>query len=171
MERFLIQTIQLICFLNRVFERDRSKMVMLVCPVSVVPNWLKELKKWGNKRETNGRSLNYQVYHGTTKARNEALRSIRRHGGILITSYGMALSSIEALSSQGENDIEWDIMACDEGHKLKNPQAKTYKGLRSIKCRKRYLLTGTPVQNNLKEMWALFTFATGICLCIRRDRE
>jgi SNF2 family DNA or RNA helicase len=55
--------------------------------------------------------------------------------------------------------VKWDYVVCDEGHKLKNPNIQTSRGLRMIGTSHRLLLTGTPLQNNLEELRALYDFA------------
>ena len=121
---------------------------ILVCPMSVMANWMEEMDKWCPDVEV-------RLFHGgSVRARNEIMRTVVQCGGILLTSYGTLLSSIHDMPQ----DIEWDMVICDEGHKLKSHTSKTSKALRLIKSRKRILLTGTPIQNNLIEMWSLFDF-------------
>ena len=54
--------------------------------------------------------------------------------------------------------MEWDLIVCDEGHKLKDPLKKTTKAITSIKGKSKVVLSGTPIMNNLGEMWALFNY-------------
>eukprot|EP00741_Cyanophora_paradoxa_P008311 tig00001292_g8040.t1 len=79
-----------------------------------------------------------------------------------------------ALASKA--DVEWDLILCDEGHRLKNPSMKLCQRIRIIRARSRVLLTGTPVQNNLRELWALLDFACegrllGDAAAFRREFE
>ncbi|XP_070808054.1 DNA excision repair protein ERCC-6-like [Pituophis catenifer annectens] len=147
------KTIQVIAFLSGMFDAKLIRSVLLILPVSLLNNWVKEFAKW-----TPG--LRVKVFHGTNKAeRNRSLERIQRRKGILLTTYQMLLNSRPQLSSFGGKEFVWDYIILDEAHKIKTPSAKTTKFVNAISSKNRILLTGTPVQNNLKELWALFDFA------------
>lgn len=71
----------------------------------------------------------------------------------MITSYEMLMRYIEEIEK-----INFDLMICDEGHRLKNNNTNTSIALNQIKCKRRVLLTGTPIQNELAEFFALIDF-------------
>jgi DNA excision repair protein ERCC-6 len=79
---------------------------------------------------------------------------------LVITTYGLVGSAPLDLCNESKS---WDYVVLDEAHKIKNPSAKVSKNIRRI-CRsketRRLILTGTPIMNNLRELWALFDFAT-----------
>jgi SNF2 family DNA or RNA helicase len=84
-------------------------------------------------------------------------------GGVCLTTYGMVGPNLELLCEQvpGEEALAgaaWDYLILDEGHKIKNPDIQLSQALSSVPSRHRLLLTGTPVQNHLDEIWALFDF-------------
>eukprot|EP00116_Pleurobrachia_bachei_P002279 sb/3462541/ len=79
-----------------------------------------------------------------------------KRGGIAITTYGIIEKNFEFLMN---SNFKWDYLVLDEGHKIKNP-TKTSKAVRQVPCRNRLLISGTPIQNNLKELWALFDFVS-----------
>ena len=83
-----------------------------------------------------------------------------RHGGggIILTSYGMCTSNAALLA--GEDEPPFDVLICDEGHKLKSTTTKLSAALRRVAVTFRLLLTGTPIQNSLDELWALVDFVT-----------
>ncbi|XP_062566324.1 DNA excision repair protein ERCC-6-like [Saccostrea cucullata] len=144
------KTIQVIAFLSGLFDMQKVHSVMIVMPVSVIGNWDKELKKWAP-------GIKVEAYHGSKKEKERSLAKIRRKGGILLTSYGLIVTSWEVMSQQDGRPFKWDYLILDEGHKIKNP-TKTTKGVHQIPASHRILLTGTPIQNNLREMWSLFDF-------------
>ncbi|XP_061162866.1 DNA excision repair protein ERCC-6-like [Saccostrea echinata] len=144
------KTIQVIAFLSGLFDMQKVHSVMIVMPVSVIGNWDKELKKWAP-------GIKVESYHGSKKEKERSLAKIRRKGGILLTSYGLIVTSWEMMSQQDGRPFKWDYLILDEGHKIKNP-TKTTKGVHQIPASHRILLTGTPIQNNLREMWSLFDF-------------
>ncbi|XP_060070138.1 DNA excision repair protein ERCC-6-like [Ylistrum balloti] len=145
------KTIQVIAFLSGLFDMDKVHSVLIVMPVSLISNWEKEFKKWAP-------GIRVTLFHGSSKREKErALTKVQRRGGVCLTSYGLVVTSFEQLSQKEGRDFEWDYMILDEGHKIKNP-TKTTKGVHAIGAKNRIVLTGTPVQNNLKELWALFDF-------------
>ncbi|VDH97717.1 DNA excision repair protein ERCC-6-like [Mytilus galloprovincialis] len=145
------KTIQVISFLSGLFDMDKVKSVLIVMPVSLIVNWEKEFQKWAP-------GIRVEAYHGSSKKEKErALCKVQRRGGVLLTSYGLVVTSSEVIGKQDGREFVWDYVALDEGHKIKNP-TKTTKGVHAIPARNRIILTGTPIQNNLKELWALFDF-------------
>ncbi|XP_032083092.1 LOW QUALITY PROTEIN: DNA excision repair protein ERCC-6-like [Thamnophis elegans] len=147
------KTIQVITFLSGMFDAELIHSVLLILPVTLLNNWVKEFAKW-----TPG--LRVKVFHGANKAeRQRSLERIQRRKGILLTTYQMLLNSWPQLSSFDGKEFVWDYIILDEAHKIKNPSAKMTKSLHVIPSKNRILLTGTPVQNNLKELWTLFDFA------------
>ena len=145
------KTIQVIAFLSGLFRSKLAKHVMIVMPVSVIVNWEKEFAKWAPH-------IRVDVFHGLSpKQRDRFLDDLEgsRSGGVCLTTYGMVTSQIDALASR---PIWWDAIILDEGHKIKNPNIQVSKSLRRIKSRRRFILSGTPIQNNLHEMWSLFDY-------------
>nr|XP_022343270.1 DNA excision repair protein ERCC-6-like isoform X4 [Crassostrea virginica] len=144
------KTIQVISFLSGLFDMEKVHSVLIVMPVSVIGNWEKEFGKWAP-------GIKVESYHGSKKEKERSLAKIRRKGGVLLTSYGLVVTSWEMMSQQDGRPFRWDYLILDEGHKIKNP-TKTTKGVHQIPAAHRILLTGTPIQNNLREMWSLFDF-------------
>nr|XP_056714944.1 DNA excision repair protein ERCC-6-like [Euleptes europaea] len=147
------KTIQIIAFLSGMFDGEHIQSVLLIMPTTLVSNWMKEFVSW-----TPG--LRVKVFHGTSKVeRTRNLERIQKRNGVLITTYQMILNNWQQLSSCGGREFVWDYVILDEAHKIKTPSAKTTKCVHAIPSKNRILLTGTPVQNNLQELWALFDFA------------
>ncbi|XP_020323625.1 DNA excision repair protein ERCC-6-like isoform X1 [Oncorhynchus kisutch] len=147
------KTIQVISFLSGMYDADLVKHTLLIMPTSLIKNWTKEFAKW-----TPG--MRVKEFHGTSKVeRNRNLEKIQRRGGVIITTYQMLITNWELLSSYNGREFKWDYVILDEAHKIKTSSTKTAKSAHAIPARNRVLLTGTPVQNNLREMWALFDFA------------
>uniref|UniRef100_A0A8C0QND9 DNA excision repair protein ERCC-6-like n=1 Tax=Chelonoidis abingdonii TaxID=106734 RepID=A0A8C0QND9_CHEAB len=147
------KTIQIIAFLSGMFDAEFIQFVLLVMPTTLVSNWMREFAKW-----TPG--LRVKDFHGTSRTeRNRKLERIQRKNGIVITTYQMLINNWQQLSSLSGREFVWDYIILDEAHKIKSPSAKTTKSVYAIPAKNRILLTGTPVQNNLREMWSLFDFA------------
>ncbi|TRZ12314.1 hypothetical protein HGM15179_014780 [Zosterops borbonicus] len=147
------KTIQVIAFLSGMFDAELIQHVLLIMPTTLVSSWLAEFARW-----TPG--LRVKEFHGTSKAeRTRNLERVQRKNGIVITSYQMLINNWKQLASRHEQEFVWDYVILDEAHKIKCPSNKTTKCVYAIPARHRVLLTGTPVQNNLRELWSLFDFA------------
>ncbi|XP_068871898.1 DNA excision repair protein ERCC-6-like [Aphelocoma coerulescens] len=147
------KTIQVIAFLSGMFDAELVQHVLLIMPTTLVSSWLAEFARW-----TPG--LRVKEFHGTSKTeRTRNLERVQRKNGIIITSYQMLINNWKQLASRHEQEFVWDYVILDEAHKIKCPSNKTTKCVYAIPAQHRILLTGTPVQNNLREMWSLFDFA------------
>ncbi|XP_066415845.1 DNA excision repair protein ERCC-6-like [Molothrus aeneus] len=147
------KTIQVIAFLSGMFDAELIQHVLLIMPTTLVSSWLAEFAHW-----TPG--LRVKEFHGTSKTeRTRNLERVQRKNGIIITSYQMLINNWKQLASRHEQEFVWDYIILDEAHKIKCPSNKTTKCVYAIPAQYRILLTGTPVQNNLREMWSLFDFA------------
>ncbi|XP_058492946.1 DNA excision repair protein ERCC-6-like [Solea solea] len=147
------KTIQVISFLSGMYDNELANHTLLVMPTSLITNWTKEFAKW-----TPG--MRVKEFHGTSKGeRTRNLEKVQRRGGVIITTYTMLMNNWQQLSSYHGKEFTWDYMILDEAHKIKTSTTKTAKSASAIPSKNRVLLTGTPVQNNLREMWALFDFA------------
>uniref|UniRef100_A0A3B4G755 DNA excision repair protein ERCC-6-like n=1 Tax=Pundamilia nyererei TaxID=303518 RepID=A0A3B4G755_9CICH len=147
------KTIQVISFLSGMYDNELAKHTLLIMPTSLITNWTKEFSKW-----TPG--MRVKEFHGISKGeRTRNLEKVQRRGGVIITTYTMLLNNWQQLSTYNGKEFTWDYMILDEAHKIKSTTTKTAKSAYAIPSKNRVLLTGTPVQNNLREMWALFDFA------------
>lgn len=82
------------------------------------------------------------------------MRRLRKQGGILVTSYGMITTEHMNLS-----EMRYDVIIIDEGHKAKNRNTQFRRDICSLKVKgHRVILSGTPLQNNLSELWSVFDF-------------
>lgn len=122
---------------------------LVVVPSTLVKNWRKEFKKWlGDERlpvfAVDGKGETASQYYKMKDNWN---------GKVLIISYEQYSKNRQLL-----NGVSFDIMICDEGHRLKNQKTKTYTDLNSVDTLKRILLTGTPIQNDLTELYAIVEF-------------
>ena len=147
------KTIQVISFLAGMFGSGHIKNVLIIMPVSLLSNWEKEFQKWAPE-------IRVRFYHGTSiKQRSDNLAKIQRGNGVCLTTYGLCQTSQEQLSQDRFGDtFTWDYIILDEGHKVKNTSNKTTIAIRAIPAKNHFILTGTPIQNNLREMWALFDY-------------
>ncbi|KAG0717924.1 DNA repair and recombination protein RAD54B [Chionoecetes opilio] len=127
-------------------RRAVVRRVLVVTPSSLTVNWSKEFKKWLGKERLG-------VFVVDQQNKVEQYASLQ-HMPVMIISYEMFLRSSEVVEKLG-----FDLIVCDEAHRLKNPAIKTTHLLASLPCKRRILVTGTPIQNDLQELFALVDFA------------
>ncbi|XP_022305018.2 chromodomain-helicase-DNA-binding protein 1-like isoform X2 [Crassostrea virginica] len=150
-EMGLGKTCQTIAFLTYLKKSNQQSLV--VCPRSVLENWAEEFKRFSPL-------LKIQSYVGEKDKRAELAASIKHDlkkrkepFDILLTTYELCLKDDAFLSS-----IPWRVIVVDEAHRLKNSESLLYQTLSDWELEFRVLLTGTPVQNNLQELYSLLSF-------------
>ncbi|XP_074350911.1 protein CHROMATIN REMODELING 24 isoform X1 [Apium graveolens] len=150
------KTMQICGFLAGLFHSRLIKRVLVVAPKTLLPHWIKELSAVDLSHKT-------REYYGTcAKARQYELQSVFQDKGILLTTYDIVRNNAKSLRGDhfydDENEDTWDYMILDEGHLIKNPSTQRAKSLLEIPAAHRIIISGTPIQNHLKELWALFSF-------------
>jgi len=119
-----------------------AKKVLIVAPSSLLKNWEAEFRKWlGSERIT--------IHVADSGDKVAQFRSYNT-APILMLSYEMLVRTISELLS-----VSWDLVVCDEAHRMKNSAIKTSNCLSQLPCERKLLLTGTPVQNDLGEFYSL----------------
>ncbi|CAI9277828.1 unnamed protein product [Lactuca saligna] len=150
------KTMQICGFLAGLFHSNLIKRVLVVAPKTLLPHWMKELGVVGLSRKTR------EFFGACSKARQYELQYILQDKGVLLTTYDIVRNNVKSLSGDydemEEDAVTWDYMVLDEGHLIKNPSTQRAKSLLAIPCGHRIIISGTPLQNNLKELWALFNF-------------
>ncbi|CAG9816539.1 unnamed protein product [Phaedon cochleariae] len=153
-EMGLGKTIQTICFLYYLFNTHNLHGPFLcVVPLSTMTSWQREFIQWAPE-------LNFVTYLGDVQSR-EAIRqyewcyegSKRLKFNAILTTYEIVLKDKAFLGS-----LSWAVILVDEAHRLKNDDSLLYKALMEFDTNHRLLITGTPLQNSLKELWALLHF-------------
>ena len=119
---------------------------LLICPTSVVANWKHEIERFAP-------GLRPLVHHGVNRLDDMAFLEAMRHHDLAITSFGTARRDIDLLTC-----VEWGELILDEAQNIKNPRAKQTQAVRRIQARNRIALTGTPVENQLAELWSIMEF-------------
>ncbi|XP_015573004.2 protein CHROMATIN REMODELING 24 [Ricinus communis] len=154
------KTMQICGFLAGLFHSRLIKRALVVAPKTLLAHWIKELAAVGLSRKT-------REYFGTSlKARQYELQYILQDKGILLTTYDIVRNNSKSLrgddyfaDEESEDGYTWDYMILDEGHLIKNPSTQRAKSLLEIPSAHRIIISGTPIQNNLKELWTLFNFS------------
>ncbi|KAL7131882.1 hypothetical protein ABFS83_12G034800 [Erythranthe nasuta] len=146
------KTVQTIGFLAHLKGNGLHGPYLVIAPLSTLSNWMSEIERFTP-------SLDAIVYHGDKKCRDEMIRKhMPRTVGpkfpIVITSYEIAMSD----ARRALRHYKWKYLVVDEGHRLKNSKCKLVKELKWLSVENKLLLTGTPLQNNLAELWSLLNF-------------
>ncbi|EIE23598.1 hypothetical protein COCSUDRAFT_47361 [Coccomyxa subellipsoidea C-169] len=155
-EMGLGKTIQCVSFIGYLsLWQQIAGPYLVVVPLSTVPNWIREFRKWLPQ-------CNALVYVGDSKSR-EVIRAFEFYTGkrsgrmykfdVLITTFELVLKDAAVLS-----EIKWSYLVVDEAHRLKNNESALYRELATWQFKNKLLVTGTPLQNSMKELWALLHF-------------
>jgi len=150
-EMGLGKTIQTIALLAHLATLERDPVWgphLVVVPTSVMLNWEMEFKKWCP-------GFKVLAYYGTQDERKEKRKGWASDDrwNVVITSYQLALQDVVPLKRK-----HWHYLILDEAHNIKNFRSKRWETLLTFNTRSRLLLTGTPLQNNLSELWSLLFF-------------
>ncbi|KAF8412678.1 hypothetical protein HHK36_000646 [Tetracentron sinense] len=160
-EMGLGKTVSACAFISSLYIEFKARLPCLVLvPLSTMRNWLAEFALWAP-------NLNVVEYHGSAKARS-VIRQYEWHASdpdglnkrtssykfnVLLTTYEMVL-----VDSSHLRGVPWEVLVVDEGHRLKNSGSKLFSLLNTFSFQHRVLLTGTPLQNNMGELYNLLNF-------------
>lgn len=127
---------------------------IIVAPSSLVKNWYNEINKWLNNM------VNTLAIDGGKKADidTQLLRFMKTYGGRCVTPILIISYETFRLHAHVLHQDEVGLLLCDEGHRLKNSENQTYQSLMGLKAKRRVLLSGTPIQNDLLEYFSLVHF-------------
>nr|XP_048336772.1 protein CHROMATIN REMODELING 8 [Ziziphus jujuba var. spinosa] len=182
-EMGLGKTIQVLSFLGALHFSGLYKPSIIVCPVTLLRQWKREVRKWypsfhvellhdsaqdpdNRKKRSKSHESDYDSESSldsdyeeelpsksTDKWASLIIRVLRSESGLLITTY-------EQLRILGEKllDIEWGYAVLDEGHRIRNPNAEITLVCKQLQTVHRIIMTGAPIQNKLTELWSLFDF-------------
>ncbi len=140
------KTIQTLTLIQRNWHNNGKRPVLLICPTSVVGNWHKEASRFTPE-------LPVMIHHGTTRAKGAAFKKEASKHSIVISSYALLHRDFEILK-----EIPWSGVVLDEAQNIKNPETKQSKAARSLNADYRIALTGTPVENNVGDLWSIMEF-------------
>jgi len=150
-EMGLGKTIQVIALFAHLWANGVNGPFLVVAPLSTIGNWVREVQQWAPE-------LPVVKYHGNKQEREEVRKKSlgrKRDGGypVVVTSYEIAMKDRKYLQR-----LFWKYIVVDEGHRLKNKHCKLIKELKVYTTANKLLLSGTPLQNNLGELWTMLNF-------------
>lgn len=140
-EMGLGKTLQTIVFLLA----QKNKKSLIITPTSLIYNWKIEFEKFAP-------SINVLLIHGSKKEREENFKNIDDYD-VILTTYGTLRNDLD-----NYNNKIFDYCVIDEAQNIKNPIALSTEAVKSVNAKMRFALTGTPIENNLLELWSIFDF-------------
>ncbi|XP_046389697.1 TATA-binding protein-associated factor 172 [Ischnura elegans] len=153
------KTLQSICMLAgdhylREQEYKKTKSIdsvplpsLVICPPTLIGHWVYEVEKFVSKKY-----LNPLAYTGPPSEREKLRAKVNRYN-LVVASYDIVRKDIEFFG-----DIQWNYCILDEGHIIKNGKTKSSRAIKQLVASHRVILSGTPIQNNVLELWSLFDF-------------
>ena len=139
------KTLQAIIALTQHHENNKNAISIVVCPTSLTYNWKEECRKF-NKR------LKILLVDGTPTQRGRILKRIK-DSDVIVTSYTLLQKDIETYKK-----MEFDYCILDEAQHIKNRMTRNANSTKMIRAKHKLILTGTPIENSLEELWSLFDF-------------
>ncbi|CAI8021600.1 Chromodomain-helicase-DNA-binding protein 7 [Geodia barretti] len=157
-EMGLGKTVQSIAFLIEIFNARIRGPFLVIVPLSTIGNWQREFATWSD--------FNVIIYHGSAYSRrliHEYDLYYRDRQGKIISDafkFNVIVTTYEVLLSDDSElqNIDWRVVIIDEAHRLKNRNCKLLEGLKRLGMEHRVLLTGTPLQNSVEELFSLLNF-------------
>ncbi len=137
------KTVQTIALLLNEKKTDSPKPSLVVVPTSLIFNWQREAEKFAPE-------LNVLIYHGSGRLK---YCDVMNMADVVITSYGTVIRDVEELKTR-----HFHYVILDEAQAIKNPASQVSRALRQLSANHKLALSGTPIENSLSELWALFTF-------------
>lgn len=141
------KTIQTLAMLQKLKEEDQQKNTkstsLIVMPTSLIYNWMNEAKKF---------TPQLKIFAHTGSARNRDISLFINHD-VIVTTYGITRVDIDELKQ-----FYFNYIILDESQNIKNPSSKSFKAVRQLKSRHRLILSGTPVENTVSDLWTQLTF-------------
>jgi SNF2 family DNA or RNA helicase/uncharacterized Zn finger protein len=135
------KTIQAISIILKFKEEKKLHYpALVICPTTLVGNWLKECQKFAP-------SLKILIYHGTER------QLTNTESDLIITTYGLLRREVEEFKKRN-----WDLIIIDEAQNIKNADSKQTRAIKSLKSNASITLSGTPVENRLIELWSIFDY-------------
>ena len=152
-EMGLGKTVQITAFLAGLHHSGMFRPSLIVCPATMLRQWLRELREWYPP-------FRVAILHESARSKNNSYsrsqvvaRVATAQSGLLLTTYDqMRICKAEL------GRVKWGYVVLDEGHKIRNPDAEVTLAAKSLRTTHRLIMSGSPIQNRLVELWSLFDF-------------
>jgi len=141
------KTVQLISYLCHVKENEKPTVpALIICPTSVLGNWQKEIERFAPE-------MKVHLHYGSNRKKGAEFAKMISSYDVILTSYGLLGLDIDDFQP-----ISWSSVTIDEAQTIKNVGTKQSRAVRSLRGKHHIALSGTPMENRLMELWAIFDF-------------
>ncbi|NXG10598.1 HLTF factor, partial [Sakesphorus luctuosus] len=133
------------------YSDDGPRATLIVCPLSVLSNWIDQFGQH-IRRDFN---VKIYVYYGSGRSKDVLVLSEQ---DIVLTTYNVLATDYGIKGDSPLHKVKWLRIVLDEGHTIRNPNAQQTKAALNLEGHRRWVLTGTPIQNSVKDLWSLISF-------------
>ncbi|XP_017949929.1 helicase-like transcription factor isoform X4 [Xenopus tropicalis] len=137
--------------ISKAGPEGQRRTTLIICPLSVLSNWIDQFEQH-IKPEVH---LNIYIYYGPERTKDPKVLSDQ---DVVVTTYSVLSSDYGSRSESPLHKVKWLRVVLDEGHTIRNPNAQQTQAVLSLEAQRRWILTGTPIQNSLKDLWSLICF-------------
>jgi SNF2 family DNA or RNA helicase len=140
------KTIQALALVQHEYNSGSKKPILVICPTSLTGNWYKETQRFNP-------GIPVMVHHGINRPKGDAFKEEVEKHTLVISSYSLLHRDIDVFKK-----IDWGGIILDEAQNIKNPKTKQARSARVLKGEFRMALTGTPIENNVGDLWSIMEF-------------
>ncbi|KFP54847.1 Helicase-like transcription factor, partial [Cathartes aura] len=133
------------------YSDDGPRATLIVCPLSVLSNWIDQFEQHIHQDF----HVNIYVYYGSDRSKDPSVLSEQ---DIVLTTYNILATDYGIRGDSPLHKVKWLRIVLDEGHTIRNPNAQQTKAALNLEGHRRWVLTGTPIQNSVKDLWSLISF-------------
>ncbi|NXK07579.1 HLTF factor, partial [Herpetotheres cachinnans] len=133
------------------YSDDGPRATLIVCPLSVLSNWIDQFEQHIHQDF----HVNIYVYYGSDRSKDPSVLSEQ---DIVLTTYNILATDYGIRGDSPLHKVKWLRIVLDEGHTIRNPNAQQTKAALNLEAHRRWVLTGTPIQNSVKDLWSLISF-------------
>jgi len=151
------KTVQALTMIQHDWEAGNRYPILIICPTSLTGNWYHETKRFTP-------DLPIMVHHGNKRPKGQAFKEEAEKQAIVISSYSILHRDVEIFKQ-----VPWAGIILDEAQNIKNPKTKQSRSARSLKAGYRIAMTGTPIENNVGDLWAIMEFLNAGLLGTQND--
>ncbi|XP_061861855.1 helicase-like transcription factor isoform X2 [Colius striatus] len=130
---------------------DDPRATLILCPLSVLSNWIDQFEQHIHQDF----HVNIYVYYGSDRSKDPSVLSAQ---DIVLTTYNILVTDYGVRGDSPLHKVKWLRIVLDEGHTIRNPNAQQTKAVLDLEGQRRWVLTGTPIQNSVKDLWSLISF-------------
>ncbi|NXP12896.1 HLTF factor, partial [Thinocorus orbignyianus] len=133
------------------YSNAGPRATLIVCPLSVLSNWIDQFEQHIHQDF----HVNIYVYYGSDRSKDPSVLSEQ---DIVLTTYNILATDYGVRGDSPLHKVKWLRIVLDEGHTIRNPNAQQTKAALNLEGHRRWILTGTPIQNSVKDLWSLISF-------------